>query len=146
MISDVKPMIDPDFVKRCNEWAPPFAEELQKIHQEKKLKQIQRWNDSNRVYLRQKQKEYILTEKGKIAVQKASRNRLTRMKALMQELTWQERKAIRHFYKSCPEGYEVDHIIPVCKGGKHTLENLQYLKPIDNRKKAYKILPLNSND
>ena len=25
--------------------------------------------------------------------------------------------AIREFYKNCPEGYDVDHIIPISKGG-----------------------------
>lgn len=47
--------------------------------------------------------------------------------------------AIRKFYESCPVGYEVDHIIPVSKGGLHTLTNLQYLTQTDNRQKSNKL-------
>ena len=51
-----------------------------------------------------------------------------------------DRKAIREFYSSCPKGWEVDHIIPISKGGLHTLENLQYLPMSENRSKGSKIL------
>jgi hypothetical protein len=47
--------------------------------------------------------------------------------------------AIRKFYENCPDGYEVDHIIPISKGGLHTLENLQYLTIIENRRKSNKL-------
>jgi len=36
--------------------------------------------------------------------------------------------------------YEVDHIIPISKGGKHHENNLQILAAIENRKKHNKIL------
>lgn len=49
-------------------------------------------------------------------------------------------KAIQQFYANCPKGYEVDHIIPLSKGGLHTLENLQYLTIGENRKKSNKIM------
>lgn len=51
-----------------------------------------------------------------------------------------DRKAMKQFYDNCPEGYEVDHIIPISKGGLHTLENLQYLTITENRKKGNKII------
>ena len=50
------------------------------------------------------------------------------------------KKALQEFYLNCPEGYEVDHIIPVSKGGLHCLSNLQYLTISENRKKSNKIL------
>lgn len=54
---------------------------------------------------------------------------------------WADIEAIKQFYLNCPEGYEVDHIIPL-RGknvsGFHTLENLQYLKSEVNRKKSNK--------
>jgi hypothetical protein len=49
-------------------------------------------------------------------------------------------QAIKLFYENCPKGYEVDHIIPISKGGLHTLENLQYLTIRENRCKSNKII------
>jgi transposase len=47
---------------------------------------------------------------------------------------------IQDFYANCPEGYEVDHIIPLSKGGLHSLPNLQYLTVSENRRKSNKIV------
>lgn len=47
---------------------------------------------------------------------------------------------IKEFYDKCPEGYEVDHKIPISKGGPHSLTNLQYLTIHDNRSKQAKLL------
>ena len=49
-------------------------------------------------------------------------------------------KLIHEFYVNCPEGYEVDHIIPISKGGLHHQDNLQYLTIFENRSKGNKIL------
>ena len=48
--------------------------------------------------------------------------------------------AIQKFYLNCPPGYEVDHVLPISKGGLHTLQNLQYLTISENRKKSSKII------
>jgi len=48
--------------------------------------------------------------------------------------------AMQQFYLHCPVGFEVDHIIPISKGGQHTLSNLQYLTISENRKKSNKLL------
>jgi len=48
--------------------------------------------------------------------------------------------SIKLFYQNCPKGYEVDHIIPISKGGLHSLKNLQYLTISENRKKSNKIV------
>ena len=50
-------------------------------------------------------------------------------------------KAIKQFYINCPDGYEVDHIIPLQGknvSGFHILENLQYLTEFENRSKGNK--------
>lgn len=49
-------------------------------------------------------------------------------------------KAMQQFYLNCPIGYEVDHIIPLSKGGLHSIENLQYLTISENRKKSNKLM------
>ena len=51
-----------------------------------------------------------------------------------------DRKAIRQFYADCPVGFEIDHIIPISKGGLHDLSNLQYLTITENRRKSNKII------
>lgn len=45
-------------------------------------------------------------------------------------------KLIQEIYINCPEGYEVDHVIPISKGGLHHQSNLQYLTQLDNRRKG----------
>ena len=52
---------------------------------------------------------------------------------------WADRIAIQKFYRACPKGYEVDHVIPLQGenvSGLHVLENLQYLTRKDNRRKS----------
>jgi len=54
---------------------------------------------------------------------------------------WSETAAIALFYESCPQGHEVDHIIPLrgkVVSGLHVLANLQYLTIHDNRTKKNK--------
>lgn len=48
---------------------------------------------------------------------------------------WANLKEIKKIYESCPDGYQVDHIVPlnskfVC--GLHVEANMQYLTPKDN--------------
>ena len=47
---------------------------------------------------------------------------------------------IKEIYANRPNGYEVDHIIPLSKGGKHHEDNLQYLLKSENRAKGSKII------
>lgn len=56
---------------------------------------------------------------------------------------WADREEIRNFYSKCPNGYHVDHKVPlngkeVC--GLHTINNLQYLSEKDNISKSNKLL------
>lgn len=43
---------------------------------------------------------------------------------------------IKQIYLNCPPGYEVDHKVPVSRGGWHHEDNLQYLPISENRRKG----------
>lgn len=60
----------------------------------------------------------------------------------IRERTFGDKKAITEFYRNTPEGYEVDHIVPLNGkniSGLHTRSNLQYLTIHDNRVKSNKV-------
>lgn len=55
---------------------------------------------------------------------------------------WVNKDEIAEFYRACPKGFHVDHVIPlrgktVC--GLHVIGNLQYLPAIENVRKGNKI-------
>lgn len=57
---------------------------------------------------------------------------------------WADINAIKEFYLNVPEGYEVDHIVPIqgtLASGLHVVHNLQYLTRIDNIKKRHFFVP-----
>jgi len=82
-------------------------------------------------------KKYNENNRGKVRAANA-RRRAAKNKATP---SWCELDKINEFYDNCPEGYHVDHIIPlqgevVC--GLHVLDNLQYLSAFDNLSKGNK--------
>jgi 5-methylcytosine-specific restriction endonuclease McrA len=95
--------------------------------------------------IRNHNKKYSSSEKGKIVcVQKEARRRAS-LKNQTPDLTQEEVKRILTIYEDCSRissetgvPHEVDHIIPICKGGLHHPDNLQILTMKENRKKGGK--------
>jgi len=119
-----------EFILRCQSELKEALEEQEK----RKINASKKHND--RAESKIGRKKYELTEKGYFARSRATFNRRTRFEKACEGLTWEERKEIGRFYKNCPKGYEVDHIIPIARGGKHCLSNLQYLTREENLRKG----------
>lgn len=104
-----------------------------------RLNRIRKWNEENRKYLNECIKKYSQTEKGKVASIRRSCTRRKRHMEACKNLSPQELSEIKEFYLKRPEGYEVDHIIPISRGGSHHISNLQYLTRRENQIKGYKL-------
>lgn len=87
------------------------------------------------------QKEYFETEKGKEAKANGWKKRALNLKKALEGIPDYEKDLVKDFYYNRPDGYEIDHIIPISKGGKHRLDNLRYIKAEDHRSKFDKIDP-----
>jgi len=54
---------------------------------------------------------------------------------------WVDIEEIATFYAKCPEGYQVDHIVPINGenvSGLHIMANLQYLSVEEHKAKTYR--------
>ena len=106
---------------------------------EKGIKSINKYLNSEKGKLAKSKsgKKYSSTEKGKIA--RKFFNAKRRAAKLQRTPAWADLEAIKKFYDNCPEGYAVDHIVPlqgVNISGLHVLNNLQYLTKSENSKKG----------
>lgn len=76
-----------------------------------------------------------LSEEEKLAKNRAAVNKYNALKisAITPETNFH---LIKEIYRLCPSGYDVDHIIPLSRGGTHHQDNLQYLPLSENRRKG----------
>ena len=98
---------------------------------------IEREERAKTGYYTKKQNEWYYRNKSKVIASNAKR-RATKLNATIPGYD----EELREIYKNCPEGYHVDHIIPlqgktVC--GLHIPCNLQYLTAEENLKKGNKL-------
>lgn len=52
---------------------------------------------------------------------------------------------IKQIYESAPYGYQIDHIVPLSKGGLHHQDNLQYLPTKENQRKNNRLGYISEN-
>lgn len=81
-------------------------------------------------------KAYAKTLKGKASKRAAKAKRRVSQMESTQGLGMSNKNLIKKIYKYCPEGYQVDHIIPVSRGGDHHESNLCYLPSAINASKG----------
>lgn len=86
---------------------------------------------------RERKREYYTSPEGRRKY--AARTAKRRSQKLNATPPWVDTAALTRVYEQCPEGMEVDHIVPlqgkdVC--GLHVPWNLQYLTPEENRRKG----------
>lgn len=121
-------MEDFEFIHRAKEFLKEQVKEADKHRSEN------RWSKKNPEDHKKARKQYERTPKGKgSCVERTMRYRKSDI-----EINHSEKDSIGEFYLNCPPGYVVDHIHPISKGGKHCLENLQYLTIQQNLKKSAK--------
>ena len=127
-----------EFMERAKSLTQEYGEFLDEQHFGMRKKCLDRYNKTEECKI--SQKKYSLTKKGKIAAKRRNATRVQRFRETTKNLSEEEQEAIKLFYVNCPDGYEVDHRIPIAKGGTHTLDNLQYLTREENRRKKDKLM------
>jgi len=101
--------------------------------------------ERRREVIRENNKKYSRTERGKVVSAQKEAKRRALLKNQTPELTQEQVEQILTIYEECSRisaetgiPHEVDHIIPICRGGLHHPDNLQILTMEENRKKGGK--------
>lgn len=105
--------------------------------EEKKAESVA-YREGNREITRKIQRDYYARNSARIKAEAKTHrgNRALRVPR------WSEVELIEAFYRDCPDGYEVDHILPLqgkTVSGLHVIGNLQYLPRSVNRSKHNKV-------
>lgn len=89
------------------------------------------WALKNPEKVKETKKRYVSKNLDQYRAQCAKRHAAK----LMRTPKWADLSRIKQFYMNCPEGMEVDHIVPLQGdnvSGLHMIENLQYLSKAEN--------------
>jgi len=124
-------MIEEGFIERAKSWALEEPEYYIHRQYDKRRKKPEKYKGFR--------KAYEISEKGQRTSKRRNAIRQRRFRELVKDHTHEQLEEIRDFYCRCPKGYHVDHIIPISKGGTHTLDNLQYLSATENFQKGAKL-------
>lgn len=97
-----------------------------------------RYYYKNREKIREKRKS-VKTYKYKKPWQNLANVRAYNLRKKQRIPIWADLYEIKMFYKNCPIGHHVDHVVPLCSSivcGLHVINNLQYLRASENLKKS----------
>lgn len=94
-----------------------------------------KWRNSNRGKMKQFRHNWNVRNPHRLAAIKARRI------FVEQQATprWVDQSALEMIYTNCPDGHQVDHIVPLCGKnvtGLHVPWNLQYLPALENARKG----------
>lgn len=136
-----------DFVKERNKFFYNKFKEKRLIEAKEYYKKNKEKNliYKNQYYKKNAERIKLYTRNWRKANKKITNSYKAKRKLMQKNAIpkWANLKKIKEIYKNCPDGYHVDHIIPinskvVC--GLHVENNLQYLTPIENIKKRNKLI------
>jgi hypothetical protein len=99
--------------------------------------------ESYRKKQREKRRRYQATPSGKANLRRRSLEREAKVRQAIP--LWYDPGPVNDFLAGCPDGYHIDHIVPlrgktVC--GLHVIANLQYLPAQENLSKSNRVDPL----
>jgi len=98
--------------------------------------------EQGRMSKKLRNQRYLQTTKGKMTNRaKVAKYKAAKLQRIPVWMTKDELKMMRFFYINCPEGCDVDHIVPLQGenvSGLHILSNLQYLTKEENGRKGNK--------
>lgn len=108
-----------------------------KKHREKESYKLNKKENWNKWYTKEYYVQYRINNRDKINnIQNKHKKKRRKLEKLSSYPEY--KKEIKNFYKNRPEGFDVDHIMPLCHKnfcGLHVPWNLQYLPKEENRKK-----------
>ena len=123
-----------------------YSKEWIKLNKERAAATRKNYSDNHKSMRCEIARRYQKRNPDKVKVWKRislAHRRARLLKAMPSWLSKDQKKEISKFYKNCPIGYQVDHIIPLCSKivcGLHVPWNLQYLTPVENLKKGNKLI------
>lgn len=137
MISERKKDYNRQYWAKNKDRLSSYNKEYRTSNKEKVKDCRDRWLRANPEKRKNHKKKWNSLNKNKTRFYSANR----RARVLESNLGGKFKKEVRDFYLNCPEGMEVDHIIPLDAKdvkGLHVPWNLQYLPPLLNKKKGNK--------
>lgn len=117
-----------------------YSKQQYNKNKEKINKRQKRYRQENKEYYQEYQSVWSRSEKGRGSKRASIAKRRSKIASPTQYLGEPNLDLIKRIYTGCPEGYDVDHIYPISKGGQHHESNLCYLPKSINYSKGAKTI------